>query len=143
MLQTAIVLQVPVKEEEGSTAEAQQTEGPAMLEAGSSAPTLPNGDAHMAEALDASCAPAEVGSPAGAAPTPKLEAEPEQKPEMFLLDNIPVVKVICCLCGLCGTAVEPSCLSASPLDIFALLLWPHSTVDFSRPQGEAHCSNAH
>ena len=91
------VLQLNVKEEVRSTAEAQQTEDPLMLEAGSSALALPNGDAHMADALDASCALVEVISPAGAAPAAKQESETEQKPEMHLLEKTPAVKVMLCL----------------------------------------------
>lgn len=91
-----MLLQVSVKEEEGSTAEVPLTDDTAMVDASSSAPVLPNGDAHMADALDASSAPAEAGTPPGAAPAVKAEAEEEQKPSMQLAEDTPAVKVLLC-----------------------------------------------
>ena len=89
------MLQVSVKEEEGSTAEVPLTEDSAMVDAISSAPVLPNGDAHMADAPDASSAPAEAGTPPGAAPAVKPEVdEEEQKPGMQLAEYTPAVKVL-------------------------------------------------
>ena len=96
-----LLLQVSVKEEEGSTAEVLQetprAEDSAMPEAASSAPALPDGAAHLPKALDASCAAAAAGDTPAAAPAVKPEASEKQKPEVQLLEYTPAVKVRCCL----------------------------------------------
>lgn len=108
-----LLLQVSVKEEEGSTAEVVlQAEDSAMPEAASPAPALPGGGARLPEALDASRASAAAGAPPAAAPAVTPEAAEEQKLEMqLLLEDTPAVKVRCCL-----TCPRHKCLSplASP-----------------------------
>ena len=65
-----------------------------MPDAETSAAPLPNGDAHMVNALEPSSAPAQDGTPPGAAAAVKAEAEEEQKPEMLLLADGPAAKVL-------------------------------------------------
>ena len=92
------MLQVPMKVEDGSAASPLHIEDIAMAEAGESQLQLPNGDAHIAEALDASCAPAGTGAgaPPGVALAVKPDAEEEQKPVMQLLESSSTVKVLLC-----------------------------------------------
>jgi len=83
-----------VKEEEGSAAAVPQAADTPMPDAETPAVALPNGDAHMANALDPSSALAQDGTLPGAAAAVKAEAEEEQKPEMLFLADGPAVKVL-------------------------------------------------
>ncbi len=121
-----------MKEEEGSTAEVPLIEDTAMVDAGSSAATLPNGNAHMGDVLDASSAPAEAVTPPRAAPAVKPEAEEEeQKPGMQLAEYNPAVKVLLCCMWLPAHLMlicHHACLAA-------MSIWSH-THAFSIPSAE-------